>query len=302
MDYSSYGGDSAYQTHPPPPPLQQQQQPQYQQQTNYGGYGQQQAQGGDTTWGTDDFTKAISSHIATGMAANAMGSLIGPHVPFTTPSANQFRQDLTTWWGFFKMYFRVTNRYVLNRLKVISFPFRTDHTRLSSEEGSAQYPYADASQDNNAMDLYLPSIALVTYVLLSAAIMGANKNFKPEVLGSQTSWCIAVCLLEVCVLQGLAMSFGVTSKLWLIDSVCMSGYKFVGVCLCLLFRCLLPSPFWMVPLGWCCACSGFLLRAQLREHFKSGPHVVTRAHPVLLAVAAWQPFIYLFLVANVVGE
>ena len=159
--------------------------------------------------------------------AQSMG--LAPDIPFSREDAAKIGRDLTTWWGFLKMYFHVTNRFVLNRLRVIAFPFRTDHRRCATDAKEG-YDYCDAYDDTNAMDLYVPCIALITYVLLSAGIMGASGEFKPEVLGSQTSWCLAVAFLEVCVIQGLALSFGATSKVCLRgrDTVLIFMFFFLG--------------------------------------------------------------------------
>eukprot|EP01064_Diplonema_japonicum_P013505 TRINITY_DN2106_c7_g1_i1.p1 TRINITY_DN2106_c7_g1~~TRINITY_DN2106_c7_g1_i1.p1 ORF type:complete len:362 (+),score=44.90 TRINITY_DN2106_c7_g1_i1:81-1166(+) len=211
-----------------------------------------------------------------------------------------------SWIDGLKIYFRVTNSYVLNKMKNITFPYTTDHRRREVQQMTmSDYEYEAPDSDPNGMDLYLPSMALVTYVLLSAAIRGTSHTFTPEVLGSQTSWCIAVCFLEVIALQILAISLGAVRKMWVCDTICMSGYKFLGICVCLLSRFLLPFPFWCAPFLWFSLASGFLLYSQLMEHFKDYAHgdgkVPIRSKPLILAGVA-QPFIFMFLVSNVIVE
>ena len=331
---------------PPQPP-----QPQPPQAAFGGGGG---SGGGGDEWGHGpDWNQAINT---IGMASQFMGH--GEVAQMVGGLDQQKLRDgygkYQAWFGFLKIYFRVTNHYVLSKLKIIALPFRANHRRRASSQPighDQEYRYEDPSCDVNGMDMYIPSLALVTYVLLSAAIMGANHTFTPEVLGSQTSWCIGVCVLEVAALQILSMSFGATSKVCVL-ALMMSPRHHpppppglvprYGVHERLQIRRRLPLPavtgahavaamdgsILLVcehthtqthtlfppsdPTAHHChppprrfiGCSSFLMRAQLMEHFKDPhtDHVLARAQPLLLAVMAWQPFIYIFLISNILGD
>eukprot|EP01060_Flectonema_neradi_P034298 TRINITY_DN596_c6_g1_i1.p1 TRINITY_DN596_c6_g1~~TRINITY_DN596_c6_g1_i1.p1 ORF type:complete len:358 (+),score=44.78 TRINITY_DN596_c6_g1_i1:108-1181(+) len=287
--------DSSWQvpTGPPPahPPGHQQQQHQSQQPQvpfNFGG---------GTDW------KPSSEWAMAGLvglaAKGAHPDMLPANIDF---AGNHMQQKVMPYLDGLRIYFRVTNRYVLSKLKIISFPFTHNFARhgIPYIQEGAEYPYESPERDSNGLDLYIPFMALVTYVLLSAAIMGVNNAFKPEVLGTQASWCFAVNFLEVLLLK--CFSFGAISHMYIFDTACISGYKYVGICLSLLARIFLPSPLYWLPFVWCCACSAFMIRAQLLEHFKTSEgKVVAKSQPMLLCAAAAQPFIYLFLISNILG-
>ena len=286
---------------PGPPPVQQQQQqhPQHQHQQQQ----QQQQQQTPLNFGAGNdwkqSTEWAMAGLRMGLASKGADPDLIPNIDF---AGNQVQQKVMPYLDGLRVYFKVTNRYVLNKLKIIAFPFTHNFARheMPYMQEAAEYPYESPDRDSNGLDLYLPFMALVTYVLLSAAIMGVNNAFKPEILGTQASWCFAVNLLEVLLLK--CFSFGALSHLYIFDTASISGYKYVGICFCLLSRIFLPSPLCWLPFVWCCAGSAFMIRAQLMEHFKtSDGKVVAKSQPMLLCAAAAQPFIYLFLISNILG-
>ena len=83
--------------------------------------------------------------------------------------------------------------------------------------------------DLNSPDMYIPVMALVTYILLSAMLAGFRDHFHPELLGSITTTAIAVILFEILCLKLAMYILSISNDSQLLDLVAYSGYKFVGI-------------------------------------------------------------------------
>ena len=77
--------------------------------------------------------------------------------------------------------------------------------------------------------MYIPVMAFVTYILLSAILAGLRGSFKPELLGSVTSTAFAVVLFEIVVLKIAMYILNISNDSQLLDLIAYSGYKFVGI-------------------------------------------------------------------------
>jgi len=89
------------------------------------------------------------------------------------------------------------------------------------------YDFALPSADDNAPDLYLPSMTLITYVLLCALCYGTAGKFDPEVIPDVTTKCFVTQILEV-----LAIRFGyhlMQAPVPILDLFSYTGYKYVGL-------------------------------------------------------------------------
>ncbi|ORY31217.1 YIF1-domain-containing protein [Naematelia encephala] len=132
-----------------------------------------------------------------------------------------------------KTSFSVTNFYVFNKLRLVLFPWRhkpwSRQPKRSSENGSVE-GWQAPRDDINAPDLYIPTMALVTYTLLSALVSGLQSRFHPEVLGVTLSKAMAVVITEFCIIKLgcylLDVRGGGASGVELIG---YGGYKFVGI-------------------------------------------------------------------------
>ena len=99
--------------------------------------------------------------------------------------------------------------------------------------------YALPHSDDNAFDLYLPSMSLITYVLLCGLCYGAAGQFDPKVLQEVTTKCFVTQLIEV-----LIMRFGLylmQAPIDLMDLFAVTGYKYLGLCTNLLVGMLLTQ-------------------------------------------------------------
>lgn len=83
--------------------------------------------------------------------------------------------------------------------------------------------------DLNSPDMYIPVMALVTYILLSAVLAGFRGQFHPELLGSITTTAIAVIVFEILCLKLAMYILSINNESQLLDLVAYSGYKFVGI-------------------------------------------------------------------------
>lgn len=80
----------------------------------------------------------------------------------------------------------------------------------------------------NAPDLYIPTMAYVTYVLLAGFVLGFQNRFSPEQLGIQASSALAWAVAEVLVELITLYITNINTNLTTLDLVAYSGYKYVG--------------------------------------------------------------------------
>lgn len=67
-----------------------------------------------------------------------------------------------------KYYFSVDNKYVVNKLRLIFFPFTQSDWSLKYDHDNPVQPRYDI----NAPDLYIPTMAYITYVVLAGMVLG----------------------------------------------------------------------------------------------------------------------------------
>lgn len=89
--------------------------------------------------------------------------------------------------------------------------------------------YLPPRDDLNSPDMYIPIMALVTYILLSTVLAGIRGSFHPELLGSITSTALVVVVVEFLVLRVAMYFLAITNDSQFLDLFAYSGYKFVGV-------------------------------------------------------------------------
>ena len=82
--------------------------------------------------------------------------------------------------------------------------------------------------DDNAPDLYLPLMCLITYVLLSALCYGTAGEFNPEVIPDVAFKCALYQTIEVIVFRSGFYAMQVPASI--LDLVSYTGYKYLGLC------------------------------------------------------------------------
>ena len=136
-----------------------------------------------------------------------------------------------------KHYFNVTTSYVLRKLLLVLVPWRHKpwsrtqrHPNTGSQDQSSySYYFLPPREDLNSPDMYIPVMAFVTYVLLSALLAGLRGAFHPEVMGSTFMYALFVVIVELLILKLGTYLLSITNESQLLDLVAYSGYKFVGV-------------------------------------------------------------------------
>ncbi|KAK5991017.1 Protein transport protein yif1 [Cladobotryum mycophilum] len=130
-----------------------------------------------------------------------------------------------------KHYFNVTNSYVVNKLFLVLFPWRHKPWSRKQAVGSngQEGRYLPPRDDINSPDMYIPVMALVTYILLSTLIAGLRGQFQPELLGYTATIGLVVVIVEIVALKVGCYLLSISSQSQLLDLIAYSGYKFVGI-------------------------------------------------------------------------
>uniref|UniRef100_A0A7S2GX20 Protein YIF1 n=1 Tax=Helicotheca tamesis TaxID=374047 RepID=A0A7S2GX20_9STRA len=130
-----------------------------------------------------------------------------------------------------RVYFGVDNHYVKKKMQRVLFPVffkQWKRMEVESTNPNVMVEYALPYSDENAPDLYIPVMALVTYVLLCALCYGTAGKFDPEVLPDVTTKCFITQLLEVLVMKGCIYSM--EAPMAFLDLFSYTGYKYLGLC------------------------------------------------------------------------
>eukprot|EP00980_Cylindrotheca_fusiformis_P029765 scaffold23831_cov127-Cylindrotheca_fusiformis.AAC.4 len=122
-----------------------------------------------------------------------------------------------------RTYFAVDNNYVKRKMQ--------KYSQGPGDLHAAAYalPYSD----ENAPDLYVPVMSLITYSLLAALCYGTAGKFNPEVIADVTTKCFFTQLLEVALIRfGL---YTMQVSVAILDLVSYTGYKYLGLTINMLF-------------------------------------------------------------------
>ena len=92
--------------------------------------------------------------------------------------------------------------------------------------------YALPNSDENAPDLYLPIMSLITYCLLSAFLYGTAGQFNPEVIADVISKCSVTQFLEVLVIRSCL--YMMQAHIPFLDIFSYTGYKYLGLTISML--------------------------------------------------------------------
>jgi hypothetical protein len=129
-----------------------------------------------------------------------------------------------------KYYFAVDTNYVGKKIGILLFPFI--HREWATQFGGDGKP-VPAKLDINAPDLYVPLMAFITYILISGFVFGVQQRFTPERLGMQTTNALFYLFLEnmIILITKYVLNISHTLSLW--HTLAFTGYKFVGIVVCL---------------------------------------------------------------------
>lgn len=127
-----------------------------------------------------------------------------------------------------KYYFNVNNSYVMNKVRLLLCPFFHKSWKRRIVRVGEVDSYAFPREDINAPDLYIPTMAFVTYILLVGFVFGTTSTFTPEVLGLTASKGLATLVFEIMMIKTVFYLFN-CGGVSLLDLSSYCGYKFVGL-------------------------------------------------------------------------
>jgi len=106
---------------------------------------------------------------------------------------------------------------------------------VDDSDFSPDYSQKESSHKKRllAPDLYIPLMALMTYILIACFTRGVDEEFKPEQISKYTFNCLIFSLLEV-LLYKFVLVIGRVNSLTFLDLIAFLNYKFVGLCFIML--------------------------------------------------------------------
>lgn len=164
-------------------------------------------------------------------------------------------------------------------------------------EGPELVNYALPHSDENAPDLYLPVMSLISYCLLCALTYGTSGKFNPEVIPDVTTKCFVTQVLEV-----LLIRFGfymMNTPTPILDLFSYTGYKYLGLTVNMIVAILLgqlgygTSGFYATFLWTASAATFFMLKTMANniptETASTGPkrEVMVLAFALSQAASMW---------------
>lgn len=169
---------------------------------------------------SDPMKKAM---ISAGMQAGS--TFLGKYVP-----------GIAILWQTLRRYFHVDNTYVKGKLLRVVFPFRhRDWERCEVGAGDGDTAVmAPPTTDTNAPDLYIPSMSLMTFVLIVSFVKGTAMKFTPDVMYEVGTYCIFTNVMEILLIKLALYLLGhskASAVLGFFDVLAFVGYKYVGLCI-----------------------------------------------------------------------
>jgi len=205
-----------------------------------------------------------------------------------------------------KYYFAVDTSYVLKKLGLIVFPFAHKDWSLKYDNSEPVAPRFEV----NAPDLYIPSMAFVTYVLVCSLILGTQNRFTPEQIGMTASSAFVWLCIEMIIIIMTMYVIGIASNIRYLDILAFCGYKYVGMIIASVSGLLFKSSGYYFTLLWCSVAISFFLARTLRLVINPEDHSdsVTRSSGgnkrrlyILLFISLIQPVFMYFLTKHLVN-
>lgn len=166
-----------------------------------------------------------------------------------------------------KYYFAVDNRYVMNKLRLIFFPFTQRDWSLKYDHDNPVQPRYDI----NAPDLYIPTMAYITYVVLAGMVLGFQNRFSPEQLGIQASSALAYSIFELVIYTLALYIANIPTTLKTLDLLALTGYKYASIVSILLCSIFLRKAGYYISWLYASASLGFFLLRTLKAKVLSEP-------------------------------
>ncbi|VDD77709.1 unnamed protein product [Mesocestoides corti] len=202
-----------------------------------------------------------------------------------------------------KHYFAVDNGYVAKKLGLLLCPFFHTKWDLQYDSSGVVPPRADI----NSPDLYIPSMAFITYVIVAGISLGINGRFAPDLLGILSTQSFGWLVLEVCVLTFALYLLNIQSSLSYLDLLAYGGYKFVHMIVVVSASLIFASPGYCFALVWTGLAFAFFQIRSLKLQVLPQADRQSSLNPrrgvyLLVCTALFQPLIIWWLTSSVVGS
>jgi len=202
--------------------------------------------------------------------------------------------------GQLKYYFAVDTSYVAKKIGLLLFPFtRSDWAIKYNQDEPVQPKY-----DLNAPDLYIPTMAYATYVLLVGYILGLRNAFSPDLLGITASSTLVWLILEFGLIHLTLFLMGINTSLTKWDILSFSSYKYVGIIVVLLTGLLLQSYGYYISLIYVSLALIWFLTRTLKLRIEPEVHGMQvhgkRKLYIILMYAALQPLLIWWMTYSLV--
>ncbi|EKM74715.1 hypothetical protein AGABI1DRAFT_47504 [Agaricus bisporus var. burnettii JB137-S8] len=180
-----------------------------------------------------------------------------------------------------KYHFNVSNSYVMHKLKLIIFPWmHKPWVRKVRRTENGQSEWQPPREDINSPDLYIPVMAIVTYILLNALHRGLEKNFNPKILGESASRALAVVILDFIFVKLGCYFLNIQGASQVVDLIAYGGYKFVGVIITITAGFLgFSGPLWILVFIYSFLATAFFLLRSLRSVVLPDPSISISTNP-----------------------
>jgi len=153
--------------------------------------------------------------------------------------------------------------------------------------------FAFPREDINAPDLYIPTMAFVSYILLVGFVFGASLQFTPEILGMTASKGLIMLTLEVCFVKAGFYLFN-CGNVSILDLVAYCGYKFVGIVINILTGFMFSHLYFIVALYVGLATALFMMRTLTRGVIDPSANITSKNYFVII-IAFFQIIITYYL-------
>jgi len=203
--------------------------------------------------------------------------------------------------GQLKYYFAVDNTYVTKKLMLLLFPF-------THNDWSIRYNHDEPVQPRfelNAADLYIPSMAFVTYILVVGYMLGMQDRFAPDLLATTGSSSLTMLVLELLVIYLTTTIMNINTTLSKCDIVAFCMYKYVGMILCLVMGLFFSTSGYYAAIAYTALALALFLFRTLHLRVEPEVHGGAESHGkrklwLLFAMVAWQPLVMLWLTYSLI--
>jgi len=244
-------------------------------------------------------------------------------------SWGKYIPGLVFFWEGLRHRFNVDNVYVRKKIRLLLVPYQQSWARKYTTNGNRSpvhpsrdnsagatgmngnlYPHQDAagaphaggarsflppSKDVNAPDLYIPLMSFITFIVMTGLLKGTVGEFTPTVLSEVMTSSLVLEFMEILIIR-LGMIYFKQSEISTLDVLCLSFYKYVGLCIVTLSYLFLGSIIYYAVLLWTslalawfyiCTLKHSTMRGSLNPGSANGAEIRT----FLFGIAAAQPFI-----------